>query len=159
MPKAIHGHNMPASFPLCPATQAGLSLPPRRHLLAGLGAALAAGAVAVVPVPAGAEPADADAALLALHRRFLAHHAVVEAWNAGRVTEAVGEPAHDAWWDCVDALIETRAATLPGIKAKSEVALLAFEMAGGNGGPDEELVRSALRDVLALAPGAAGRAA
>ena len=39
------------------------------------------------------------------------------------------------------------AATSPlGLRAKAEVALLAFETTGGEGGPDEDLIRSVLRD-------------
>ncbi len=138
-----------------PGTPASPS-PRRRGLLAGAAAALAAApfaahAAQLRTVGALARDAGPDAALLTLHRDFLAHHVVVEAWNAGFVSEDAGEAAHDRWWECVQAITAIRATTPAGMQAKAEVALLAYETAGGHGGPDEDLVRAALRDVVGRA--------
>jgi len=124
--------------------------PSRRAILAGSTAALLAGA-AIATGARGASVASAgdDAELLALHRSFLAEHDTVMAWNADRVTEEIGEAAHDRWWECAEAMTDIPATTTAGLRAKAEVALLAYELAGGQGGPDEDLIRSVLRDAMA----------
>jgi hypothetical protein len=73
-------------------------------------------------------------------------HAIVTAWNAEAVDEDIGEPAHDRWWESVEAMTDIAATSPLGLRAKAEVALLAFETTGGEGGPDEDLIRSVLRD-------------
>lgn len=138
--------------------------PSRRGLLAGGAAALVAGAAAfqkpgplpwrngprptepVQPMPEFGAAGD-DAELLALHRTFLTQHAIVQAWNAGEVTEEIGEAAHDRWWECVEAMVDIPATTPEGLWAKAETALLATDLTGGHGGSDEELVRSVVRDI------------
>ncbi|HUB48361.1 MAG TPA: hypothetical protein VMB73_25575 [Acetobacteraceae bacterium] len=125
--------------------------PSRRAILVGSTAALLAGA-AIATAAHGAPvapPAGDDAELLALRRSFLVEHDTVTAWNADRVTEEIGEAAHDRWWECVEAMTDIPATTTAGLRAKAEVALLAYEFAGGQGGPDEDLIRSALRDAIA----------
>jgi hypothetical protein len=133
----------------------------RRNILAGSAALLtgAAGFVKPPPLPwrngprPAPQPAADDAELLTLRHAFLAAHATVTAWNAGDVTEDIGEAAHDRWWECVEAMTDIPATTPAGLRAKAEAALLASGLADGHGGPDEDLARSALRDA------AAGRAA
>jgi hypothetical protein len=130
----------------------------RRGLFAAGASALVAGAaIATAAHGAPATPpggAGDDAELLALHRSFLAEHATVMAWNVSRVTEDIGEAAHDRWWGYVQAMTDIPATTPAGLAVKAEVALLAYELAGGQGGPDQDLIHSALRDVMAGRAGA-----
>lgn len=137
---AVRAETMPNASRRCLLTAATVSL-------AG-GTAMATTAFGA-PVASPAVAAGDDAELLALHREFLERHAVVQAFNAGRVGEDVGEDAHDRWWECVEAMIDIAASTVAGIQAKAEAALLAWELTGGHGGPDEALVASALRDMVA----------
>jgi hypothetical protein len=105
-----------------------------------------AAATPAVAMPIAQTTPGPDAELLALRRTFLAEHAIVTARNAGAVDEDIGEPAHDRWWECVEAMTDIAATSPRGLRAKAEVALLAFETTGGEGGPDEDLIRSVLRD-------------
>ena len=77
-------------------------------LLAGAAAATAARA-APLPVPAAA---GADAELIRLCQAFLAEDAVIQAWNAGTVAEAVGEAAQDRWWAYMDQIEGMPAVTI-----------------------------------------------
>jgi hypothetical protein len=55
------------------------------------------------------EPGGDDAELLALCHQFMAEGAVIDAWNAGAVTEGLGEAANDRWWVCMRAMVDTPA--------------------------------------------------
>ena len=135
---------------------AGPALPPsRRGLLAAAASALVAGA-AIATAAHGAPVASpglagADAELLALYRSFLAEHATVTAWNAGRVPEEIGEAAHDRWWACVDALLEIPAHTPAGLAAKAAVALCAVNDVEDPRNGADELARVVLAEIAGSA--------
>ncbi len=118
MPKATHTDTTPTPVPdVAPV------IPGRRGLLGGAVALLAGAAAVALPRAVQAAGAGPDAALLALHRDFLAHQAMVDAWTVGAVGEDVGEAANDPWWDCIHAAEKMPARTLDGLRAKANIAL------------------------------------
>ncbi len=181
MPKADAAHNMGAADSRFQAER-GASPPAapspyRRSLLAGLGAARVAGGVAAVPVPAGAEPASADAALLALHHKMKQGEAAMAALaddyapGCDERLEAALDPTNAA----VDAMEALRATTIAGLQAKADALRWIMELTvcnspnhdgrtdistiGEDGDWQDRFAWSLARDVLALTPGVAGRAA
>jgi hypothetical protein len=137
--------------------------PSRRRLLASATAALAAGAAiaaaahsAPVATPDGAvDDAEVDAELLALCIAFMAEHAIIEAWNAGDLSEAVGEAANDRWWALVRKIEGIPAWTWEGVRAKARVADKALWALGESENAVDDLVRYVLAEVASFSP--AGR--
>lgn len=129
--------------------------PLRRRLLAGATAALTAGAAAVTTAwgfpGASPEAAGDDAKVLRLAREFWVHDAVMDDWNAHRVSWEVGEPAQDRWWECLEEMAALRATTPEGVGTKARCMLHALE-GEESSGKAEDCVREFLADL-------AGRAA
>ena len=123
----------------------------RRGLLArGTAALLTGAAIATTahaaPV-AAPEGAGDDTELLALCAAFGTEHATIEAWNAGDLSEAVGEAANDRWWALVDQIEGVPAFTWEGVRAKAAVAEDAVWAAGESGSAVDDLVRYVLAEV------------
>jgi hypothetical protein len=111
-------------------------------------AALLAGAAAVT-LPRAVQATGADAELLALHRAFLVQDALCHAWNGQRVSEEIGEPAHDRWWECIDAAEMIPARTFVGLRAKADIALKGLELVGDSDSAAEDLARAVLGEIAA----------
>jgi hypothetical protein len=90
-----------------------------------------------------------DAELLAACHDFLAETAIIDAWNAGEVTEQVGEAANDRWWDCIRAMDGIVAETDAGVAIKARCALKALEMVSDSESDAHDLARSTLAEVAA----------
>lgn len=124
--------------------------PHRRRLLATATAALAAGA-AIATAARGApvaspEGAGDDAEILRLARAFWAHNAVMDDWNADRVSWEVGEAAQDQWWECLEEMADIRATTPEGIQAKARCLLRSLKTVD-SGGTADDCVREFLADL------------
>lgn len=124
--------------------------PQRRRLLASATAALAAGAAiatvahaAPVAAPGGA---GGDAEIMRLAREFWKHDAIMDDWNAGRVSEEIGEEAQDDQWECLDDMTAIRATTPEGIRVKAECLLHSLEIQFSSG-PAEDHARAFLADL------------
>ena len=131
----------------------GSFTPTRRAVLAGAGAAAV--------VPAAAASPGADDALIRLCAAFLQRERIGRALSAqadampkGPARDAV-EARHDeataGYHPRLDAIIDTPAVTLAGVRAKAEVALGWVQLdRDGWPLPDDALPWSLARDVLAL---------
>jgi hypothetical protein len=123
--------------------------PGRRGLLGGAAALLAGATAVALPRAVQAASADPDAALLALHRDFLMHKAVVDAWNVDAVGEDVGEPAHDHWWESIHAAETMQSHTLAGLRAKADIALKGLVLVADSESDAEDLARAVLGEIAA----------
>jgi hypothetical protein len=145
------------------ATHTDTTSTPRRRGLLASAAALVAAYAATLPTSALAarsaahgapmahhpDGAGDDTELLAVCRTFAAENAIVTAWDAGTVTEEVGEAAHDKWWACIRAAEEMPAHTIGGVRAKAAMALKGLEMCGDSQSSVEDLARATLGEIAA----------
>jgi hypothetical protein len=132
-----------------PAPDVPRVAPGRRGLLGGATALLTGAAAVALPRAVLAAGACPDAALLALHRDFLVHHAVVDAWNVGAVGEDVGESAHDHWWQCIRTAETMQAHTLAGLRAKADIALKGLVLVADSESDADDLARGVLGQIAA----------
>lgn len=129
----------------------------RRVLSQGAIAALCAPVIAAAPTALGSPPkpghdmpafgaAGDDAELMALVAEFWRHNAGLDAWNAGHITEEIGEQHNRAWWACCRAMTPIVPQTAAGKAAKAAVALVALEMVQDDQHDVEKLVRASLAE-------------
>jgi hypothetical protein len=94
-----------------------------------------------------------DAELLALRQAFLEEEKIIHAWNAGTVTEVIGDAASTRWWEALRAMQDIPAATAEGVRIKADSALRALALgAVEDSGPTENFIAAFLTQL-------AGRAA
>ena len=128
--------------------------PSRRGLLARGTAALLTGAVITTaargaPVASPGSAGD-DAEILRLADEFWIHDAVMDDWNADRVSWEVGEAAQDEWWECLEEMADIRATTPEGIQAKARCLLRSLKTVD-SGGTADDCVREFLADLAGSA--------
>lgn len=125
-----------------------------RRLLAGATAALAAGAAIATtargaPVASPGSAGD-DAEILRLADEFWIHDAVMDDWNADRVSWAVGEAAQDEWRECLEEMADIRATKPEGVQAKARCLLRSLKTVD-SGGTADDCVREFLADLAGSA--------
>jgi hypothetical protein len=155
MTKAIDAHTTGASIPhplagttaLVPATPST----PRRSLLTGTAAALAAGVAAFqkpgpLPWRGGPRPKTGDdAALLAMLPEWRGLDAFITS-PAYDPEEAESTRRHDRWWQIVHRVTDTPARTPEGRAAKAEVLRGVLRDCADHTAPDGRLALSLIRD-------------
>jgi hypothetical protein len=95
--------------------------------LTGAIAALLTGTAAVATAKAAPiAAAGDDAELVARAQDFWKQDAIVAQWNAGQVTEEIGEAAHDRWWECLDQTSAILPTTDLGLRAKADWCYAGF---------------------------------
>jgi hypothetical protein len=114
--------------------------------------ALVAGtAIATAALGHGAQPAAADAELIALAHEFLAYDARLLAFNRTEIDtpESEWEAVHPRWWQIVDRMTELPAHTEAGRVAKASLLPSVMrDTCGASMEPAERLALSLVRDML-----------